>query len=116
MKSNFLGRLAIQQGSQNLFSDFADDGMMWTGQGEREIRRLVTFTDRFSAAPAVMVSISMWDIDHKYNARADISADTISQADFQIVFRTWGDSRIARIRAEWTAIGAVTDEDSWDVE
>jgi hypothetical protein len=115
MKRFSSGRVAIQQGSRVLLSDYADDGTMWTGQGDRESRHIVTFKDTFTDPPAVMVSISMWDIDHKHNARADIAADRIAEDGFHIVFRTWGDTRIARIRAEWTAIGTVADEDDWDV-
>ena len=33
-----------------------------------------------------------------------------------MVFRTWGDTRVARIRADWTAIGAIIDEDNWVLE
>ena len=115
MKRISSGSLAIQQGSRVLFSDYADDGIMWTGQGDRENRHIVLFKDKFSDIPAVMVGISMWDIDHKYNARADISAERITVDGFHIVFRTWGDTRIARIRVEWIALGAFTDEDSWEV-
>jgi hypothetical protein len=31
------------------------------------------------------------------------------------VFRTWGDSRVARIRADWMAIGEVSGEDDWEM-
>ena len=116
MKRISSGTLAIQQGSRVLFSDYADDGIMWTGQGDRENRHIVTFKQKFVDAPVVMVAIAMWDIDHKHNARADISAERITEEGFHIVFKTWGDSRIARVRAEWTAIGAVTGEDDWDVQ
>ena len=116
MKRIYSGRLAIQQGSRMLFSDYADDGTMWAGSGDRESRHIVTFKDPFVEPPAVMVGISMWDIDHKHNARADILAERVTEEGFHIVFRTWGDTRIARIRADWTAIGAVSDEDDWDVK
>ena len=116
MKRISSGSLAIEQGSRVLFSDYADDGIMWTGQGDREIRHVVLFKEKFSTIPAVMLGISMWDIDHKHNARADISAERITGEGFHIVFRTWGDTRIARIRVEWTAVGAVNDEESWDVQ
>ncbi len=33
----------------------------------------------------------------------------------EIVFRTWSDTRIARIRADWMAIGSTRGEDEWDV-
>jgi hypothetical protein len=116
MKRVFSGSLAIQQGSRILFSDYADDGIMWIGQGDRENRHIVTFKTRFVDAPAVMVSISMWDIDHKHNARADLTAERITEDGFHMVFRTWGDTRIARIRADWVAIGSVADDDDWDVK
>ena len=107
--------IGILQGSRVLFSDFADGGMMWTGNGNRESRFLVSFKEPFVEPPVVMVGISMWDMDHKTNSRADISAENITAKGFHIVFRTWGDTRVARIRADWTAIGTVRGEEDWDV-
>ena len=115
MKRISSGSLGILQGSRVLFSDYADDGVMWTGSGDRENRHIVTFKTPFTEAPTVLVGISMWDIDHKHNARADVSAENITDKGFHIVFKTWGDTRVARIRADWTAIGAVKDDDDWDV-
>jgi hypothetical protein len=112
----FSAGLALQQGSSILFSDFANDGPMWSGSGPREVRHPVVFKPRFLGIPAVMVSISMWDTDHKSNLRADLTADTITPGGFDLVFRTWGDSRIARIRADWTAFGSVEEDDDWEVE
>ena len=34
---------------------------------------------------------------------------------FDIVFRTWGDTRVARVRVAWIALGAVANDDGWDV-
>jgi hypothetical protein len=110
------GRIGVQQGRLVLFSDFADGGAMWTGQGPRESRKAIEFDEPFQDIPAVIVGISMWDADQKTNLRADISADAITATGFEIVFRTWADSRIARIRADWTAIGAVRDDDHWEVD
>jgi hypothetical protein len=31
------------------------------------------------------------------------------------VFRTWGDTRIARVRIAWMAIGELSEGDDWDV-
>lgn len=88
---------------------------MWTGSGAREVRQKEAFKEPFVAPPAVTVGISMWDIDHKTNSRVDISAENVSETGFEIVFRTWADTRIARIRADWLAIGLARDEDDWDV-
>jgi hypothetical protein len=111
----FSGVLGVDQGSRILFNDFAHDGAMWTGAGPREVRLAQTFAGAFLAAPVVTVSISMWDIDHRANSRVDISAENVTTGGFEIVFRTWGDTRIARIRADWTALGPLRDEDDWDV-
>lgn len=99
-----------------LFSDFAHGGVMWTGEGKRESRHTITFRDGFVEPPAVIVGLSMWDMDHGTNARVDLSAENVGERGFDLVFRTWGDSRIARVRADWTAIGATRDEDDWDVD
>ena len=116
MKRMTSGTIGIEQGSRVLFSDFADGGVMWTGQGDRESRHQITFQEPFFEVPSVIVSISMWDTDHKHNARADISAEEISLAGFQLVFRTWGDTRVARVRADWIAMGGVRSDEDWDVE
>ncbi len=110
------GTLGILQGSRMLFSDFADGGPMWTGEGPREVRQAVAFDTPFTAAPAVIVALSLLDLDRRTNARLDLSAENVTPAGFDIVLRTWGDTRIARIRADWTALGPVRGEDEWDVE
>jgi len=108
-------RMGIDRGTQLLFSDFVTDGAMWTGEGDREIRMTVKFTERFVSPPAVMVGMSMWDIDAATNSRIDISAENITETDFEILFHTWGDTKVARIRADWIAFGEVPDDEDWDV-
>ncbi|SDW73814.1 H-type lectin domain-containing protein [Celeribacter indicus] len=108
-------QLAIAQGSLLLFSDFQDGGEMWTGKGRRELRRGVSFEAGFARPPVVQVSLSMLDIDQSTNHRVDISADKVTDSGFVIVFRTWGDTKIARARVDWTAFGPVRHEEDWDV-
>ncbi|MGB7269836.1 MAG: H-type lectin domain-containing protein [Albidovulum sp.] len=107
--------LGVDQGSIVLFSDYQDGGAMWTGDGPRELRRLVQFKEPFLTLPVVQVTLSMWDMDQKTNQRADISAEAVSLEGFAIVFRTWGDTRVARVRSDWLAIGEVKGEDDWDI-
>ena len=107
--------VGIAQGSRLMFSDFANDGPMWTGSGPRESRHIISFSEPFAAPPAVMVGISMWDMDGQTNLRADIMAERVTEKGFDLVFRTWSDTRVARIRADWTAIGPLPDEDAWDI-
>lgn len=111
----FSGLIAIEQGSRILFSDFVDDGAMWTGTGPREVRQRLSFKQAFVEPPLVTVGISMWDIDHQTNSRVDIAAESVTAKGFEIVFRTWANTRIARVRADWMAIGKARDEDDWDV-
>ncbi len=111
----FGGLIGIEQGSRILFSDFVDDGAMWTGTGPREVRHQQSFKEAFVEPPLVTVGISMWDIDHQTNSRVDIAAESVTAKGFEIVFRTWANTRIARIRADWMAIGKARDEDDWDV-
>lgn len=107
--------VGVTRGAQVLFSAFEDGGEMWTGHGHRVVRFPVCFDEAFLDAPVVHVSLGMWDIDVNSNQRVDISADRITREGFEIVFRSWGDTRIARVRAEWLAIGPVAHEEDWGV-
>lgn len=107
-------RLGVDQGSRVLFSDFEHGGEMWTGEGSREFRWHVMFADGgFADPPVVQVGMSMWDLDQKTNQRMDIAAENVTREGFEIVFRTWGDTRVARVRADWIAMGEVEDEEDW---
>ncbi len=106
---------AVDQGSSVMFSDFANNGAMWSGDGPRESVTKVVFEEAYIAPPMVHVSISMWDTDGDTNQRADLRPEKITTEGCDLVFRTWGDSRVARIRADWMAIGEVSDDDAWDV-
>lgn len=101
------------QGSALLFSAFDSDNQMWTGRGPRIERQQVRFGQRFLSPPVVHVSIGMWDIAGDSNQRGDIFADLITEEGFEIAFRTWDDTRVARIRASWLAIGPVRHEDDF---
>lgn len=115
MKRFGTGSIAVDQGSELLFSDFQHDGAMWVGEGPRQVARRISFAQPFHSAPAVQVGIAMWDMDNQANARADIAAEGVDREGFSIVFRTWGDTRVARVRADWMAIGEVPGEDRWDL-
>jgi len=113
IKSHVTG---VEQGSLVLFSDFENDGPMWAETGHRKKANKITFSERFLSAPSVHVSLSMWDMDQKTNMRADVTAQKITDAGFTILFQTWGDTRVARVRADWMAIGPLHDEMDWQVD
>lgn len=108
-------RIGVAQGTVALFEHFHDGGPMWEGEGPRVIRRHVSFETAFREAPAVHAGLVMWDTDGLRNQRADLSIEAIGVDGFDLVFRTWGDSRVARARAAWIAIGDLTDDEDWDV-
>ncbi len=113
LRSRLLG---VENGSVMLFSDYQHDGVMWTGEGPREFRKIIEFDEPFSAVPVVQVALSLWDFDKGTNQRADIFAEMVNPEGFVLVFRTWGDTRIARARADWIAFGEVKDDDDWVLE
>lgn len=107
--------IGIDQGEHVLFSDYEDGGAMWTGSGSRERRHRLKFSEPFKSVPAVHISLSLWDMDSATNARADVAAEKITEKGFEVVFRTWADTRVARIRIRWMAIGEAYHEDDWQL-
>jgi hypothetical protein len=107
--------LGVDQGSVVMFSDFENGGTMWTGQGPRMTRKKINFGERYRSPPAVHVAMSMWDMDHNKNNRADLKAEQVTEEGFDLVFRTWGDSRVARVRADWMSLGELRHADEWDL-
>lgn len=106
----------IDQGEVILFSDFEHDGEMWTGNGPRQYEKRVKFKKSYLSPPLVHVGISMWDMSNRANARADLQTSDIGKDGFKIIFRTWGDSKVARIRVSWIAMGDLFEEDDWRIE
>ena len=105
----------VDQGEVLLFSDFEHGGIMWTGEGSRETVSRVSFSRAYVEPPVVSVALTMWDLAKDANARLHVEAKDISETGFSIVFRTWGDTKVARACAGWHSIGTVRDEDDWDV-
>lgn len=108
--------VGVQQGSAFLFSAFEDGGPMWTDVGPRVERSVVTFPTPFRDVPMVHVGLSMWDIAIETNHRVDIAAEEVTPVGFTLVFRTWGDTRVARVRADWLAIGPADHIDDFAVD
>ena len=107
--------VGVDSGDEILFQDFEDGGEMWTGRGQRERRRRIKFSQKFFEPPTVQLSISLWDMDAGTVLRADVTAEAVTKNGFDMVFRTWGDTKVARVRIAWLAIGELVDDDLWDV-
>lgn len=107
--------VGVDSGDEVLFEDFEDGGEMWTGRGQRERRRRIKFSEKYLSEPTVQLSISLWDMDAGSVLRADVKAEAVTEDGFDMVFRTWGDTKVARVRIAWTAFGELEDSDTWDV-
>ena len=107
--------MGIDQGDIQLFSHFENDGPMWVGNGAREARKKLRFSEKFQTIPVVKIGFSMWDVDQSTNARMEIVAENITKSGFEAVFKTWSDTRVARVRASWIAIGELPDDENWDL-
>lgn len=107
--------IGVDSGDVVLFSDYEDGGEMWTGRGQRERRRHISFSTPYKTPPTVQASVSLWDLDASTVIRADVAAEAVTEKGFDLVFRTWGDTRVARIRIAWMSIGSLPDDDDWDV-
>ena len=75
----------------------------------------VKFAEPFLSPPSVHVSLSLWDMDSAANVRADLAAEKIGLEGFDLVFRTWSDTRVARVRMSWMAIGELRNQDDWEL-
>lgn len=107
--------IGVEQGDVVLFSHYESGGKMWTGSGARTHREAVRFSETFRNPPSVQAHFSMWDTDATGNARMDLTVENITTAGFTLVFRTWEDTKVARVRAGWMAIGETRQADEWDL-
>ena len=107
--------IGSDQGELMLFSDYENDGEMWTGTGERERVLPVTFSQAYRNLPVVHCAMSLLDLATGPSIRADVGTRDITETGFSIVFRTWEDSRVARIRVAWMAIGELSDDEEWEL-
>lgn len=107
--------IGVAQGDVVQFNHFETGGPMWTGSGEREVRKDIRFDEPFRTPPVVQVFLTMWDMDNGAFGRADVTSEGVNREGFVAVFSTWGDTRIARARVGWIAMGELVHEDDWQL-
>ena len=88
-----------------LFNHVDENGPMWSGDGDREVRFKLRFTASFQRIPHITLGISGMDSSCGQNLRFSLAAEAVTSESFVIVFKTWGDTKIARASVNWTAIG-----------
>lgn len=113
MKKIFASVLGVDQGDALIFSDFDNDGEMWTGIGKRERSIDIKFSGEFRDAPSVHTSLKMMDMAQNSNQRFDLLVEDVTVFGFKLLFKTWGDTKIARASVHWMAIGPTNNDDDW---
>jgi len=98
--------LQVTAGEGELFNHVDSNDYMWAGDGDRVVRQTVLFKKRFSSEPLVSVGMTGIDASQDQNQRYHLLAENITPQGFDLVFITWGDTKIARACASWTAIGS----------
>jgi hypothetical protein len=96
----------IQTGTY--FVRFTNGGhYMNTGKGERTYEERIYFEEKYEKIPHVMTSISGLDEDNKDSSaiRIELKEEKIDTAGFNLIIRTWDDSRLFNIKVTWTAFG-----------
>ncbi len=107
--------IGVEQGDIVLFSHYESGGKMWIGTGPRTHREAVRFSESFRTPPSVQAHLTMLDTDSNTNARLDLTVEGVTTEGFTIVFRTWDDTKVARVRAGWIAIGEMRHADEWEL-
>jgi len=91
--------------SGELFNHVDDNGPMWSGEGDREVQVKLRFATDFQRPPHITLGISGMDSSCAQNLRFALAAENVTAVGFVIVFKTWGDTKIARASVNWSAIG-----------
>lgn len=102
-----LGEVQVIGASDELFNHVDDNRPMWAGDGDRRIEVTFQFAEPFREPPALTLGVIGIDCDQAHNLRYSVTAQNLTKTSFDVVFVTWGDTRIARASVSWQAIGMV---------
>ena len=97
--------MQIVTAAGELFNHVDNNGPMWYGDGDREVRLKVRFSAAFQKPPHVTLGITGIDSSMAQNLRFSLLAEAVTQESFEVVMKTWDDTKIARASVNWSAIG-----------
>ncbi|WEF22923.1 hypothetical protein [Paracoccus sp. S3-43] len=107
--------IGLCQGASLLFSAFENHDPMWSGEGPRAIRQTGFFDEAFAAPPAVHARRSPRRRHVGHRPQRQPKGRYPGGQDHPVRLRhrfpDLGDTRVARIRAEWLALGALPHKD-----
>ena len=96
----------IQTGTY--FVRFTNGGhYMNTGSGERTLEERIYFEEKYENIPHVMASISGLDEGNEDapTIRIELKVEEIDTSGFNIIIRTWENSKLFNIKVTWTSFG-----------
>ena len=76
-----------------------------TGKGDRPFERRIDFPKSFKEPPIVAVSLVGLDVDKGANLRVSVEAHETDRNGFTIYFKTWSDTKVYGLSAQWIAYG-----------
>lgn len=88
-----------------LFNHVDDNGPMWAQDGDREVRLKIRFSGSFQTPQHITLGITGMDSSMAQNLRFSLVAEGVTSDGFEIVLKTWDDTKIARASVNWSAIG-----------
>ncbi|MBY6113308.1 H-type lectin domain-containing protein [Mameliella alba] len=100
-----ISHLQVVAGRGELFNHVDENLPMWSGIGDRSLTKEIVFDFPFFRMPMITIGLIGIDSAHDQNLRFILEAQRVSEGGFLIVFRTWGDTHIARASVSWQAIG-----------
>ena len=99
--------LQILSGDEEIFDHVSEPGPMWDEDGNRNIKVRVEFSNRFASAPVVNAGFSLLDVSKDNNLRVWLRLLNIDASGFDALVLSWDDTRLAKVRVAWIAIGEV---------
>lgn len=75
------------------------------GSGERVFTRAVTFESKFANPPKVVIGLNGLDVGSTKNNRVVVTAKNITDSGFQVEYKTWSDTILYAVWANWLAYG-----------
>jgi hypothetical protein len=73
--------------------------------GERLFTRPVQFESKFAKPPKVFLEISGLDVNETKNTRVTVTAKNITESGFDLEYKTWFDTILYTVWANWMAFG-----------
>ena len=98
--------IKIQTGTY--FIRFPNGGhYMNTGEGERTYEERIYFEEKYEKIPHVIASISGLDESNDISptVRIELKVENIDTAGFNLIIRTWNDSKLFNVKVSWTVFG-----------